>query len=71
MATDPLVRIPVPSGPAGLDALAEPLRAALSGTGPAIAPIPVVTATTSDAYVGSLLRAIAPDEPLEDDRTAV
>ena len=71
MATDPLVRIPVPSGPAGLDALAEPLRAALSGTGPAIAPIPVVTATTSDAYVRSLLRAIAPDEPLEDDRTAV
>ena len=71
MATDPLVRIPVPSGPAGLDALAEPLRAALSGTGPAIAPTPVVTATTSAAYVGSLLRAIAPDEPLEDDRTAV
>ena len=71
MATDPLVRIPVPSGPAGLDALAEPLRAALSGTGPAIAPIPVVTATTSDAYVRSLLRATAPDEPLEDDRTAV
>ena len=71
MATDPLVRIPVPSGPAGLDALAEPLRAALSGTGPAIAPIPVVTATTSDAYVRSLLRATAPVEPLEDDRTAV
>lgn len=71
MATDPLVRIPVPSGPAGLDALAEPLRAALSGTGPAIAPIPVVTATTSDAYVRSLLRATAPDDPLEDDRTAV
>jgi O-succinylbenzoic acid--CoA ligase len=71
MATDPLVRIPVPSGPAGLDALAEPLRAALSGTGPAITPIPVVTATTSDAYVRSLLRATAPDEPLEDDRTAV
>jgi len=71
MATDPLVRIPVPSGPAGLDALAEPLRAALSGAGPAIAPIPVVTATTSDAYVRSLLRAMAPGEPLEDDRTAV
>jgi O-succinylbenzoic acid--CoA ligase len=71
MATDPLVRIPVPSGPAGLDALAEPLRAALSGTGPAITPIPVVTATTSDAYVRSLLRATGPDEPLEDDRTAV
>ena len=71
MATDPLVRIPVPAGPAGLHALAEPLRAALSGNGPAIAPIPVVTATTSDAYVRSLLRAIAPDEPLEDDRTAV
>lgn len=71
MATDPLVRIPVPSGPAGLDALAGPLRAALEGTGPAIAPIPVVSATVSDAYVRSLLRATAPGEPLEDDRTAV
>jgi len=71
MATDPLVRIPVPSGPAGLDALAGPLRAALDGTGPAIAPIPVVSATVSDAYVRSLLAALAPGEPLEDDRTAV
>jgi O-succinylbenzoic acid--CoA ligase len=71
MATDPLVRIPVPSGPAGLDALAEPLRAALEGSGPAITPIPVVSVTISDAYVNSLLHATAPGEPLEDDRTAV
>ncbi len=71
MATDPLVRIPVPSGPAGLDALAGPLRAALEGSGPAITPIPVVSATISDAYVRSLLKATAPGEPLEDDRTAV
>lgn len=71
MATDPLVRIPVPAGPAGLDALAEPLRAALTGSGPAITPIPVVGATISDAYVRSLLHATAPGEPLEDDRTAV
>ena len=47
------------------------MRLALSGDGPAITPIPVVGATISDAYVGSLLRAIAPGEPLEDDRTAV
>lgn len=71
MATDPLVRIPVPSGPAGLDALAGPLRSALEGSGPAITPIPVVSATISDAYVRTLLRATAPGEPLEDDRTAV
>jgi O-succinylbenzoic acid--CoA ligase len=71
MATDPLVRIPVPAGPAGLEALAEPLRAALAGTGPAIAPIPAVGATISEAYVRSLLRATAPGEPLDDDRTAV
>jgi O-succinylbenzoic acid--CoA ligase len=71
MATDPLVRIPVPSGPAGLDALAGPLRAALEGSGPAITPIPVVSVTISDAYVNSLLHATAPGEPLEDDRTAV
>lgn len=71
MATDPLVRIPVPSGPAGLDALAGPLRAALEGIGPAIVPIPVVSATISDAYVHSLLQATSPGEPLEDARTAV
>lgn len=71
MATDPLVRIPVPSGPAGLDALAGPLRAALEGSGPAITPIPVVSATVSDTYVRSLLSATAPGEALEDDRTAV
>ena len=71
MATDPLVRIPVPSGPAGLDALAGPLRAALEGSGPAITPIPVVSATVSETYVRSLQSATAPGEPLEDDRTAV
>lgn len=71
MATHPLVRIPVPPGPAGLDALAKPLRAVLEGNGPAITPIPVVSATISDAYIRSLLRATAPDEPLEDERTAV
>lgn len=71
MATDPLVRIPVPSGPAGIDALAGPLHAALEGIGPAIAPVPVVSATISDAYVREILRATAPGEPLDDDRTAV
>lgn len=71
MATDPLVRIPVPSGPAGIDALAGPLRSALEGSGPAITPIPVVSAAISDDYVRALLRATAPGEPLEDERTAV
>lgn len=71
MATDRLVRIPVPAGPAGLDALAEPLRAALEGHGPVITPIPTVSATISEAYVRSLLQATAPGEPLDDDRTAV
>jgi len=71
MATDPLVRIPIPPGPAGLDALAGPLRAAVEGTGPAITPLPVVSATISETYVRALLAATAPGEPLEDDRTAV
>ena len=71
MATDPLVRIPIPPGPAGLEALAPPLRAALEGTGPAITPLPVVSATVSETYVRALVRAVAPDEPVDDDRTCV
>jgi O-succinylbenzoic acid--CoA ligase len=47
------------------------LRAALDGSGPAIAPIPVVSATISDSYVRSLISALAPGEPLEDPRTCV
>lgn len=69
-----LRRIPVPPGPAGVDALIEPVRAALDGRGPAIAPVPVTSVTVSADYVGRLLRALRPDDPdapLESDDIAV
>ena len=70
----PLIRVPVPPGPHGVTALTAPLRAALAGTGPAIAPIPVVSPTTSTVYVQQLLRATRPDDaafPLETEEVAV
>lgn len=70
----PLCRLPVPPGQAGVDALIEPVRRALDGTGPAIAPTPVTSVTVSDAYVARLLRALRPEDPaapLESDDIAV
>lgn len=50
------------------------LAEALDGSGPAIAPVPVVSTMTSQDYVASLLAAAQPDDPdrpLEDDSVAV
>ena len=74
MPDRPLTRIPVPPGPQGVAALIEPLRAALNGTGPAIAPIPTISATTSNEYVTQLLQATRPGDasaPLEFEEVAV
>lgn len=71
MATRALVRIPVPGGPAGVAALWQALPGALGDDGPAIAPIPVRSATVSDDYIGMLLNAARPGVPLEDPTTAV
>ena len=73
-ARRPLVRVPVPPGPEGPARLMLALAEALDGSGPAIAPIPVVSAMTSQDYVASLIAAAHPDDPdrpLEDDRVAV
>jgi O-succinylbenzoic acid--CoA ligase len=59
----PLIRIPVPPGPAGLVALELPLRAALDGSGPAIVPIPVAGLTVSTQFVQQVLDATRPDDP--------
>lgn len=70
----PLVRLPVPPGPAGVAAVRAALPGALDGTGPALAPVPVVSATVSSAYVESVLRALRPEDPhrpLEHDDVAV
>jgi O-succinylbenzoic acid--CoA ligase len=74
MPARPLAHISVPPGPEGVNVLTGPLRAALDGTGPAIAPIPVVTAATSAEYVSHLLEATKPNDdsfPLEFDEVAV
>ena len=65
-----LARVPVPPGVAGPARLLPALVAALDGSGPAIAPIPTVSAAVSNAYVMSLLAAVRPDDehlPLESD----
>ena len=52
----------------------DPLRGAIAGTGPAITPIPVATATVSTDYVQLLLEATRPDDataPLESEDIAV
>jgi O-succinylbenzoic acid--CoA ligase len=72
-ASRPLVRVPVPPGPEGPARLIEALAGALDGTGPAIAPVPTVSATVSNDYVMSILRAVRAadgDPPLESDEVA-
>ncbi len=54
----PLVRVPVPPGPRGLDLLLREATAALDGSGPAIAPVPTVGPTISETYVSGVLRAV-------------
>lgn len=74
MPARPLIAISVPSGPDGLSALIGPLRAALSGTGAAITPIPAQTSGFSPQYLAQLLAATRPDDPaqtLETDEVAV
>ncbi|CAB4887631.1 MAG: AMP-binding protein [Actinobacteria bacterium] len=74
MPARPLIAISVPSGPDGLSALIGPLRAALTGAGPAITPIPALGATTSPQYVAQLIAATRPgdpNQPLESDAVAV
>ena len=70
----PLTSVLVPPGPAGLAALLDPLRLAITGAGPAIAPLPAVTATISPDYVDRLRSATRPDDPgqpLESEDVAV
>lgn len=58
-----LIRVPVPPGVPGAHALLEVLPDALAGHGPAIAPVPVVSTTTSQDYVAAVLTALRPDDP--------
>ena len=72
-AARPLVRVPVPPGPEGPLRLLPALAAALDGSGPAVAPVPTVSATVSNDYVMSLLAALRADDPslsLESDDVA-
>ncbi|MDI1289765.1 MAG: AMP-binding protein [bacterium] len=70
----PLVRVPVAPGTAGVAPLLVALADALDGTGPAIAPVPAVSASISNSYVMSVLAAVRPEDPaapLESDDVAV
>ena len=69
----PLVRVPVPPGAEGPARLLPALARALDGSGPAIAPVPVVSASVSNDYVMTLLSAVRADDdlPLESDEVAV
>jgi len=73
MSSRQLVRVPVPPGPEGPARLLPHLAAALDGSGPAIAPVPTVSATVSNDYVMSLLAAVKCDDdvPLESDDVAL
>lgn len=65
------LRVPLPPGPAGLDALREPLAGALLRAGRAIVPVPTVSMTVSTEYVGSLLAAVNPQLAVEPDTAVV
>lgn len=65
-----LTRLPVPAGPDGVLALIDALPGALSGEGPAIAPIPA----GPSPYVRRILAAVRPDDPrapVENDDVAI
>lgn len=69
-----LTRLPVAPGEPGVRALMAALPDALDGNGPAIAPIPALSATVGAGYVQRLLDATRPDDPslpLESDEAAV
>lgn len=63
MESSGLVRVPVPAGPEGPARLLPELRRALSGAGPAVAPVPTVSPTCSNEYVMGVLTALHLDEP--------
>ena len=59
-----LVSLSVPPGPSGLAKIKAPVFAALAGTGPAIATLPVEPETDAKA-ISAIIRADDPDFPLE------
>lgn len=65
-----LTAVHIPPGPQGLGALLPPLRAALAGTGPAIAPLPAV-GSVPPAYLDNLIAAVALDKQVADDVAVV
>ena len=67
----PLVRVPVPPGPRGLEVLLAEAQRALDGTGPAIAPVPTAGPTVSDTYITSVVRAVLGSKPVVESEIAV
>lgn len=72
MESRALIRVPVPPGAEGPQRLMPYLARALTGEGPAVAPVPTVSSTTSADYVTSVLAAVqAEGAPLESDDIAL
>jgi O-succinylbenzoic acid--CoA ligase len=68
MTARPLTRLPVPPGPAGVMAVLPALRAALLGSGAAVAPVHLPGAGVSAVYADRVVAALRPDDgsaPLE------
>lgn len=65
-----LIVVHLPPGPEGLQVLLPPLRAALAGDGPAIAPVPAPDAVGRQ-YLAALIKAVAPEQPVDSEVSVV
>ena len=71
MAALPLRAVDVPPGPAGIEAARAALAARMEGDGAPFTLIPVPSRHVSEDYARMVRACVRPDEPVEDDDTAL
>jgi O-succinylbenzoic acid--CoA ligase len=71
MAALPLRAVDVPPGPAGIEAARAALAARMDGDGAPFTLIPVPSRHVSEDYARMVRACVRPDEPVEDDDTAL
>jgi o-succinylbenzoate---CoA ligase len=71
MAALPLHAVDVPPGPAGIEAARAALAARMEGDGAPFTLIPVPSRHVSEDYARMVRACVRPDEPVEDDDTAL
>ena len=71
MAALPLRAVDVPPGPAGIEAACAALAARMEGDGAPFTLIPVPSRHVSEDYARMVRACVRPDEPVEDDDTAL